>query len=614
MNAASRFIPSIESFKGIRVNPAKILLIPLVAFLLWKYCYLFLDLSIAMIIEMSLDNPFFPNPAYYSVGTLVMIFGTIWLISYILIQNEISISTILNPRKWENYISTLIGFIGLIIFWIYASTMDLSPRTETPFLLIGGTMLTGFILIKNEIKSTSILFIDVIRKPSKEKIKSTLSDNWRKYISSVAAIVVFTACILNLSMFSTFIPMMGYDQQTFFTIIFLSIIGSYYFLMSNENDNPSIAAKKSSSVIFLLFTPLIMYLVLRVLLLVKTQDSWEISLDFMDFFAGFSIVNWPNQVDTLTASRWEFHVAGTVNAVRAVLASIFLCTLIGIIIGVMRLSNHPLSSGFATAYVEIFRNMPLALLLFSIGSIIRNALPEKVEQVNIEEVVWISTNGIYIPSPDATRLIIGILILIAFKLFTIYLDRDGFDDSDQGIKRRGMMWASAIAVSAVVVIQAGFDTTLLNKRTPEPGSWLYEGGFRISIEFLLLVAGLTIFTSAIVAEIVRGSIQSLPTGQVEAAISLSLTPFQRLRLVILPQALRSMIPSLNNQYMNVWKNSSLALIVSYNDLFYINVVILNKVGKAVPTFFLILVTYQIGSLITSAIMNYFNRRVTKVKI
>ncbi len=614
MNAASRFIPSIESFKGIRINPAKILLIPIVAFLLWKYCYLFLDLSIAMIIEMSLDNPFFPNPAYYSVGTLVMIFGSIWLVSYILIQNEISISTILNPKKWENYISTLIGFVGLIIFWIYASTMDLSPRTETPFLLIGGTMLTGFILIKNEIKSTSILFIDVIRKPTKEKIKSTLSENWRKYISSVAAIVVFTACILNLSMFSTFIPMMGYDQQTFFTIIFLSIIGSYYFLMSNENDNPSIAAKKSSSVIFLLFTPLIMYLVLRVLLLVKTQDSWEISLDFMDFFAGFSIVNWPNQVDTLTASRWEFHVAGTVNAVRAVLASIFLCTLIGIIIGVMRLSNHPLSSGFATAYVEIFRNMPLALLLFSIGSIIRNALPEKVEQVNIEEVVWISTNGIYIPSPDATRLIIGISILIAFKLFTIYLDRDGFDDSDQGIKRRGMMWASAIAVSAVVVIQAGFDTTILNQRTPEPGSWLYEGGFRISIEFLLLVAGLTIFTSAIVAEIVRGSIQSLPTGQVEAAISLSLTPFQRLRLVILPQALRSMIPSLNNQYMNVWKNSSLALIVSYNDLFYINVVILNKVGKAVPTFFLILVTYQIGSLITSAIMNYFNRRVTKVKI
>ena len=562
-----------------------------------------------MIIEMSLDNPYFPNPAYYSTGTLVMIIGSIWLLSYSLIQNEFSISTILNPRKWENYISTLIGFIGLIVFWIFASVMDFSPRTESPFLLIGGTMLTGFILIRNEMKSTSILVIDVIRRPTREK-----SENWRKSISSVAAILVFSACLLNLSMISTFIPMMGYDQQTFFSIIFLLIIGSYFFLMSNENDNPSIAAKKTSSVIFLLFTPLIMYLVLRILLLIKTQTSWDISLDFMDFFAGFSIVNWPNQVDTLTASRWEFHVAGTINAVRAVLASIFFCTLIGIIIGVMRLSNHPLSSAFATSYVEIFRNMPLALLLFSLGSIIRTALPEKVDQVNIEEVIWISNKGIYIPAPDATRLIIGISMLIAFKLFTTYLDRDGFDDSDEGIKKRGMMWAVAIAASAVVIIQAGFDTTLLNKRTPEPGSWLYEGGFRISIEFLLLVAGLTIYTSAIVAEIVRGSIQSLPRGQVEAAISLSLTPFQRLRLVILPQALRSMIPSLNNQYMNVWKNSSLALIVSYNDLFYINVVILNKVGKAVPTFFLILVTYQIGSLITSAIMNYYNSRVTKVKI
>ena len=97
-----------------------------------------------------------------------------------------------------------------------------------------------------------------------------------------------------------------------------------------------------------------------------------------------------------------------------------------------------------------------------------------------------------------------------------------------------------------------------------------------------MMLGLTLFTTSVVAEIVRGSIQSLPRGQIEAAISLSLNPYQRLRLVILPQALRSMVPLLNNQYMNVWKNSSLALIVSYNDLFYVNVVILNKVGKAVP--------------------------------
>tara|TARA_B100000003_G_C10925500_1_gene369001 strand:- start:1120 stop:2124 length:1005 start_codon:yes stop_codon:yes gene_type:complete len=334
----------------------------------------------------------------------------------------------------------------------------------------------------------------------------------------------------------------------------------------------------------------------------------------MDFVAGFSITNWPNQVDINNASRWEFHIAGVINGVRAVVVSIFLCTLIGVIIGVMRLSNHKLSSGFATTYVEIFRNMPLALLLFSLGTIIGSSLPEKVEQVNIDELVWLSNQGIYIPAPDFNRLIMGLLLIAAFKIFTSYLDRNGVDDSIEGVRKRGMMWAAIIGISASVIVQAGFDTTLLSKPSDSPGSWKYEGGFKISIEFIALVAGLTIYTSAIVAEIVRGSIQSLPRGQVEAAISLSLNPIQRLRLVILPQALRSMIPSLNNQYMNVWKNSSLALIVSYNDLFYINVVILNKVGKAVPTFFLILISYQIGSLITSALMNMYNRRVTSVKI
>ena len=143
---------------------------------------------------------------------------------------------------------------------------------------------------------------------------------------------------------------------------------------------------------------------------------------------------------------------------------------------------------------------------------------------------------------------------------------------------------------------------------------MVEGGFEVSLPFLCIIAGLTIYTSAIVAEIVRGSIQSLPRGQIEAGISLGLTPFQRLRLVIMPQALRSMVPALNNQYMNVWKNSSLAMIVSYNDVFYVNLVIVNKIGKAVPTFLLILVTYQIGSLVISAIMNVYNRRVTRVQI
>ena len=595
-----------------KLNSLSIISYIILFYLLWGYSNLFLDLSISMIIEMSLDNPFFPNPSYVSAGSLVFIIGGISLVSFILILGEMNLKNLRNYRDWENYFSSLLGILALIFFWFYSSTGDLSPRTEVPFLIIGGVMLTGFILIKNDIKFIAITFSEAFK--NRSRAMEIFKQNWKDLLPTILVILSFLAILLNLSLFSSFIPMIGYEQKTFFSIMYIILIGSYLFIMSSDADSPIIAAKKSSSLIFIISIPLFLYLVLRILFLIKTDSSWDISLDFMDFVAGFSITNWPNQVDINNASRWEFHIAGVINGVRAVVVSIFLCTLIGVIIGVMRLSNHKLSSGFATTYVEIFRNMPLALLLFSLGTIIGSSLPEKVEQVNIDELVWLSNQGIYIPAPDSFRLIMGLLLIAAFKIYTSYLDRNGVDDSIEGVRKRGMMWAAIIGISASVIVQAGFDTTLLSKPSDSPGSWKYEGGFKISIEFIALVAGLTIYTSAIVAEIVRGSIQSLPRGQVEAAISLSLNPIQRLRLVILPQALRSMIPSLNNQYMNVWKNSSLALIVSYNDLFYINVVILNKVGKAVPTFFLILISYQIGSLITSALMNMYNRRVTSVKI
>jgi general L-amino acid transport system permease protein len=146
------------------------------------------------------------------------------------------------------------------------------------------------------------------------------------------------------------------------------------------------------------------------------------------------------------------------------------------------------------------------------------------------------------------------------------------------------------------------------------GAWIYVGGMVITPQFLTLMIGITLYTSALIAEIVRGSIQALDRGQVEAAISLALTPFQRLRLVILPQALRSMIPLMTNQYLNIWKNSSLALVVGYSDFFSVLWTIVNKEGQGVPIFIIILLTYQSGSLLMSAIMNSYNRKVTKVKI
>ena len=222
--------------------------------------------------------------------------------------------------------------------------------------------------------------------------------------------------------------------------------------------------------------------------------------------------------------------------------------------------------------------------------------------------------------------LLGLIILILSTLITFNVDAAGLntftvDDSSKGLRYRLIMWGGVIlAMGILFYLSIGVEQPNLitekNGKELAWGLWKFEEGTsqRISSMFLTLWIGLTLYTTAQVAEIVRGSIQSLPRGQVEAAISLGLTPYQRLRLVILPQALRSMIPSMTNQYLNCWKNSSLAFVVAFSDFYAVFTTIVNNAGQEVPVFIMILLTYQAGSLTISAFMNYLNSRVTKVKI
>ena len=182
------------------------------------------------------------------------------------------------------------------------------------------------------------------------------------------------------------------------------------------------------------------------------------------------------------------------------------------------------------------------------------------------------------------------------------------DDTDEGLRRRFTIWVGAISVALAIALSGGVSwpeltptSTITFGVIDQPGGWtIIDGtGFEMTPSFLAMMLGLTLFTTSVVAEIVRGSIQSLPRGQVEAAISLSLNPFQRLRLVILPQALRSMVPLLNSQYMNVWKNSSLAMVVGLHRHILRYPGDDEQRGKLIPLFVLLLVTYQVGSLTIS---------------
>ena len=583
--------------------------------ILWKYLTLFMGMSYDMSKQISLNIVIAGNSSqtYYPLGDQVLVIGGICLIFFALIQNEVKFDILRNPRDYRSYITTISGVIGLAIFWLIAENVELSPRTQAPFLIIGGTFLTGFLLIQDELGKLSILLVQSVANPRNSV--ELWKKSWQEVIISISAILLFITVLYNLSMIGAYIPSISREQDKVFSILLLVTTISWLLVMSKEADRPAVVYKRHSSMAFLLSIPLILFLAFRIMLLLRTDPTWDVSWDFMDSIAGFSITNWPNQVNTSLGTRWDFHWAGVINAVRVVLISIFLCTVIGIIVGVMRLSNHRLSSLFGTVYVEVFRNMPLALLLFTISITVGNTLPVMQDEFSIANTVLLSNQGIFIPSVDPFLLFVSLLLLALVKAYTRYLDRDGFDDSEEGVRSRFKIWVGASAASVAILLSRGWDVPTIWKRIPEsPGSWVVEGGFEITLPFICIIAGLTIYTSAIVAEIVRGSIQSLPRGQIEAGISLGLSPFQRLRLVIIPQALRSMVPALNNQYMNVWKNSSLAMVVAYNDVFYINLVIVNKIGKAVPTFILILITYQIGSLVISALMNMYNRRVTRVQI
>ena len=628
--------------------------------------------------------------------------------------------------------------------------MELSASTQVPFMFLGAGVVSGILLLQDNLKDLMSI------RPHNFRDYTDGSPNSISAAVSLLTILVFAGLVFNLSM----IPIISQDIPAFLTLTTLFVLAIWAFILSKEGSKPTVQSHRTAAFAFLLIFPFLMYLFLRVMFLQNDGTNpvmlnrWEVRYEFMDKGNTFKINPWPLEAEPNIDARWIFLKAAIINSVRVTLVSIFLCTLLGIVIGVARLSSNKLTSWAATAYVEVFRNLPLAVLLFLLATQIGLQFPMMPEEKNLlggaiyysNKGIWFTTVASYgalaisilalaivrallrhndrveprvITAPagfslrrpfaslgwrleplaadlfvilaftllvargligdalfttpggnfspgvisyslfealfspflgslsDGTNVqtldanakiaigpLVGVLLVIYSLLVTTNVDDDGMnalevDDSEEGVRRRFTIWVVAFAVALGFTLAGGIYEVGEALSMPEytkdrnldgiqdqPGSWGIEDGtgFEITPFFLAMVLGLTLFTASVVAEIVRGSIQSLPRGQVEAAISLSLNPYQRLRLVILPQALRSMIPLMNNQFMNVWKNSSLAVVVAYTDIFYVILVMMNNVGRLIPLFLLLLVTYQVGSLTISVIMNWYNSRVTSVKI
>jgi general L-amino acid transport system permease protein len=303
---------------------------------------------------------------------------------------------------------------------------------------------------------------------------------------------------------------------------------------------------------------------------------------------------------------------GLLNTLRVALVGIALCTVFGILLGLARLSSNPLLRALTGGYIEVIRNTPLVLQLVFWHAVLLQ-LPSVRQALNPLPGVFLSQRGVKIPAPHADgALLVFLLALAAGAIgWWLLLRRERARQVATGERRPTILPGLAMLAGFPALGMAlGFVPTI---EWPELAGFNFEGGLALSPEFFALLIGLVAYTSAFVAEIVRSGIQSVHKGQWEAAQALGLPPGRTMRLVILPQALRVIIPPLTSQYLNLTKNSSLAVVIGYPDLVSIANTSINQTGQAIEVISIFMAVYLALSLATSALMNWYNARVALLK-
>ncbi|MBL0418909.1 ABC transporter permease subunit [Ramlibacter sp. AW1] len=308
---------------------------------------------------------------------------------------------------------------------------------------------------------------------------------------------------------------------------------------------------------------------------------------------------------------WKAFLAGLLNTLRVAVIGCVLATLGGVLVGVGRLSRNALVRGLCRAYVELFRNVPLLIQLLVWYLIFVEVLPAPREPLTLGGWAFLSKGGLALPQPASGAgwgWVAAGAALGAGTAAALWLrERRRF-------RAVGGPPPGVLLQPMAIILAAGFLGWLAGGRPtawdmPQPGGFSIEGGMSLTPEFMAVLLGLTAYTTAFVAEVVRAGIVSVGRGQLDAAASIGLPRALVLRLVVLPQALRVIVPPMTNQYLNLTKNSSLSVVVGYPDLVSIANTSLNQTGRAVECIAIIMAVYLVLSLGTSALMGAFNRRV-----
>jgi general L-amino acid transport system permease protein len=330
---------------------------------------------------------------------------------------------------------------------------------------------------------------------------------------------------------------------------------------------------------------------------------------FLGREAGFVIT--PTLIDYKpTDSYARALLTGVLNTIFVSALAVLFATILGLVVGVARLSRNPLLRALAFVYVEALRNVPLLLYLFLWYGLIVTMLPPVREAIELLPHVFVSNSGVTIPAMKWTPAHTQVLLALAAGVVLSVIVRRHFvaQRVATGVERRTWPWVGlALLGPALVVLLLVQPDIAIDY--PQKGRFRLDGGAHLKPEFTALLMGLTLSASAGIAETVRSGILSVNKGQWDASQSLGLDRGMALRLVVLPQALRVIIPPLTSSYLSLFKNSSLATAIGYPDLVLVTNTTMNQTGQAIEGIAIMMLVYLGISLIISLVMNWYNARV-----
>ena len=341
----------------------------------------------------------------------------------------------------------------------------------------------------------------------------------------------------------------------------------------------------------------------------------EFSFGFLNYPAGYDITFQPFISFSPTDTHTRAGIVGLLNTLLVAVSGIIIATILGFTMGILRLSNNWLVSKIVYVFLEFARNVPVLLHILFVYGIFLYTLPVPKKAINISDTVFLSNRGFYTPAPVLEDgfgyVMISILAAILIVLFFKHWAKKVQDST-------GKIYP-VFSISISILIGLPFLTffisgTPMSWETPVLKGFNFKGGASIKPEYIALTFALAYYTACFIAEIVRGGILAISKGQTEAAHGLGLRPNRTLQLIVIPQALRVIIPPLCSQYLNLTKNSSLAIAIGYMDVVAtIGGITLMQTGKEMETMIIILLTYLFFSLVISAFMNWFNRKMALVE-